>query len=482
MSLLSSLYTTANALTAFQQALTVTSNNVANSQTPGYATQVQNLVAEPFDPAQGLDGGVSPGNVQSTRNEFAEQAVDSAQTSLGLATQQSSSLTNVQNALNLSGSNGIPDTLGNLFASFSAWSEDPQSASTQQAVMTSAQQVAESFQTTASGLQQVQQQTETQVDQAVDQINAYAQQLQSYNTQIANGDRNDAALDAQIHNTLENLSQIVNFTYTVGEDGEVTVLAGGQTPLVVGEQQYNISAQFAAPAQPAGSPGVPPTATILDSAGRDITSQITGGQLGGLLDTYNNVLGSLLGNSTQPGTLNQLAQAFADQVNELMTSGYVSDGPPPVSGSALFSYDTSNATNVAATLAVNPSASTATLAPIDPGPPEVSNGTALALAGLANPQGSTGEIDNVSYVQYFGNLAAAIGQQLSDANDQQNIQQQVVAQAQSVRQQISGVNLNEQAALMVQYQNAYEANAQLFTVLNTLTQVAVNLLEPAGSD
>jgi len=480
MSLLSSLYTTSGALTAFQQALTVTSNNVANSQTPGYATQVQNLVAQPFDPAQGVDGGVIAGSLQSTRNEFAEQAVDSAQTALGLATQQSSSLTDVQNALNLSGSNGIPATLGNLFASFSAWSEDPQSASTQQAVMTSAQQAAESFQTTASGLEQVQQQTETQIGQAVNQINAYAQQLQNYNVQIANGGRNDAALDDEIHNTLENLSQIVNFTYTVGEDGEVTVLAGGQTPLVVGEQQYNISDQIAAPAQPPGGPGVPPTATILDSAGRDITSQITGGQLGGLLDTHNNVLASLLGDANQPGTLNQLAQAFADQVNELLTSGYVSDGPPPVPGSALFSYDTSNATDVAATLAIDPSASASTLAPIDPGPPEVSNGTALALAGLANPQSGSGEIDNASYVQYFGNIAAAIGQQLSAANDQQNIQQQVVAQAQSVRQQISGVNLNEQAALLVQYQNSYQANAQLFTVLNSLTQTAVNLLQPTG--
>lgn len=346
--------------------------------------------------------------------------------------------------------------------------------------MTAAQQVADSFQTTASSLQQVQQQTENQISQTVNQINAYAQQLQSYNMQIANGDRNDAALDAQIHNTLENLSQIVNFTYTVGEDGEVTVLAGGETPLVVNQQQYNISDQIAAPAQPPGSPSVPPTASILDSAGRDITAQITGGQLGGLLDTYNNVLGSLLGNSNQPGTLNQLAQAFADQVNQLLTSGYVSDGPPPVPGSALFSYDTTNATNVAATIAIDPSASASTLAAIDPGPPEVSNGTALALAALADPQGTTDEIDNVSYVQFFGNLAADVGQQLSAATDQQNIQQQVVAQAQSVRQQISGVDLNEQAALLVQYQNAYEANAQLFTVLNSLTQTAVDLLQPTG--
>jgi len=480
MSLLSSIYTTASALRAFNQALTVTSNNVSNSQTPGYAKQVQNLDAQPFDPASGLDGGVTLGSVQSTRNEFAEQAVERAQTSLGMASQQSSSLTDVQSALNLSAANGIPAALGNLFSSFSAWSQDPASEPSRQAVMTSAQQVVVSFQTTVTSLQQVQQNTENQIGQTVNQINADAQQLQNYNSQISGGDHNDASLDAKIHNTLESLSSLVNFTYTVGQDGEVTVLAGGQTPLVVNQQQYNISDVIAAPAQALGSPGVPPTATIFDSAGRDVTQQITGGQLGAQIDTHNNVLASLLGDANQPGSLNQLAQGFADRVNQLLADGNVSDGPPPVAGSALFSYDTTNATNVAATLAIDPSATPDTLAAIDPGPPYVSNGAALNLAALANPQQPADEINNMSYVQFFGNLAAGVGQQLSDANDQQSIQQQVVAQAQSTRQQISGVDLNEQAALLVQYQNAYQANAQLFTILNSLTQTAVNLLQPMG--
>lgn len=481
MSLLSSLTGTSSAMSALDQALVVTQNNVANSSTPGYASQTLDLDAMPFDPAAGLDGGVTAGDVQSSRNEFAEQAVDSAQSALGLATQQSTSLTAVQNALNLSATNGIPASLDNLYASFSAWSEDPESESAQQQVMTSAQQVVESFQTTVSGLQQVQQNTETQIGQTVNQINAYAQQLQTDNSQIASGDQNDASLDASIHNTLENLSQLVNFTYTVGSDGEVTVLAGGETPLVVNQQQYNLSDEIAAPASAPDTPGVPPTATILDSAGRDVTSQITGGQLGGLLYAHNQVLASLLGDSTQPGTLNQLAQAFADRVNALLSQGNVSDGPPPVAGSALFSYDTSNATNVAATLAIDPSASAGTLAAIDPGPPEVSNGIALDLAGLSNSTDPNDQIDNVNYTQFFGNMAIAVGQELSDASDQQTTQQNVVAQAQSVRQQISGVNLDEQAAILVQYQSAYEANAQLFQVLDSLTQTAVNMMEATTS-
>jgi len=97
---------------------------------------------------------------------------------------------------------------------------------------------------------------------------------------------------------------------------------------------------------------------------------------------------------------------------------------------------------------------------------------------LANPQSSDDEIDNVSYVEFFGNMASGVGQQLAAATDQQNIQQQVVAQAQSLRQQISGVSLDEQAAELVEFQRAYQANAQLFSVLDSLTETAVNMVQP----
>ena len=476
MSLLASLTNTSSALDAFDRAVIVTQNNVANSSTPGFATQQLDLDAMPFDPSAGLDGGVEAGNVESSRNEFAEAAVDRAQTSLGTATQQSSSLTAVQNALNLSAANGIPATLGALFSSFSAWSQDPTNEADQQGVITSAQAVAQSFQTTDASLQQVQQDTQSQIGQAVDQINAYAQQLASYNAQIQNGDRSDPALDAQIHNTLENLGQIVNFTTAVQTDGTFTVLVDGQTPLVIGNQSYSLTSQIADPASlPAGNPVVPPSASILDTSGRDVTAQVTGGSLGALLQTNNQVLASLLGDANQPGTLNQLAQTFADRVNGLLMAGNISDGVP---GVALFSYDTTNATNTAATLTLAPGMTGDQLAAIDPGPPYVSNGTALSLAGLANPQDPADEINNTSYVNFFGNMAADVGSQLSAATDQQNIQQQVLTQAQSQRQQISGVSLDEQAALLVQYQRAYQANAQLFAVLNGLTQTAVNMLQP----
>ena len=49
-----------------------------------------------------------------------------------------------------------------------------------------------------------------------------------------------------------------------------------------------------------GNPGVPPSAKILDSTGRDITSQISAARSGALLDTHNEVLASLLGDASSP--------------------------------------------------------------------------------------------------------------------------------------------------------------------------------------
>jgi flagellar hook-associated protein 1 FlgK len=51
-----------------------------------------------------------------------------------------------------------------------------------------------------------------------------------------------------------------------------------------------------------------------------------------------------------------------------------------------------------------------------------------------------------------------------------------VAQAQNLRQQVSGVNLDEEAMEVVEFERAYQANAQLVTVLDQLTDDTVNIL------
>ena len=475
VSLLSTLLTSASALTAYEQVLEVTENNVANSSTPGFAAQTQDLDAMPFDPSIGSAGGVTAGVVQDSRDQYAEQNVWQQSVLLGQANQNVSTLTALQNYFDISGNSGIDQALNNLFSAFSAWGQSPTDTEAQQTVIDNATDLATAFQQTASGIQGVEQDTDQQLQQTVAQVNSLVGQLQGYNTQIMGGDRNDAGLEANTYSTLEQLSQYVDINATPQADGSVTVLLGDQTPLLVGTQQYSISSTFQVPAD-ATNPQGPPQAQILASDGTDITANVTSGQLGALVNLRNQVLPSYIGGSYQVGDLNTMAQQFADCVNQELTSGNVSDGPPAQAGAALFTYDTTNASDVAATLAVDPTVTAGNLAAIDPGPPEVANGIPLALAQLSAPQDAADEINGASFTDYYGNMATEVGSALSDATSQQTVQQSSVAQAQNLRQQVSGVNLDEEAMEVVEFERAYQASAQLVTVLDQLTDDTVNIL------
>jgi flagellar hook-associated protein 1 FlgK len=269
----------------------------------------------------------------------------------------------------------------------------------------------------------------------------------------------------------------VDIAATTQADGTVTVLLGGQTPLVIGTHQFNLSATFttAASAPPTVAGGAAPV-RLIDAQGNDVTSKVSQGQLAGQLNMYNNVLPSLGGNAYRQGDLNVMAQSVADRINQILTSGNISDGPPPVPGVPLFTYTAGSPTSVARSLAVSSTITADQLAAINPGPPYVSNGTALQLAALASPQNPADEINGFSYAEFYGNMAAGVGRKSQDASNQLSVQQQALAQARNLRSQSSGVSLNDEAVQLVEFQRAYEASSKMVTVLDELTQATINML------
>jgi flagellar hook-associated protein 1 len=476
-SLITALQSSAGAMQAFETALETIGNNVSNSSTPDYANQSASLEAEPFQPLQGLPGGVTVGAIQSARNAFAETNVQQQVSILGTAEATSQSLSSIQTNFIVSSDQGIAGALNQFFSDASSWSVSPTSNTAQQTVIDDAQQISESFQQAYSSLSQDLTGTGQQIQQSVSQINNYASQLAADNQQIQNGDTDDAGLDASIHSTLESLSEYANITTRQESNGTWTVLMDGQTPLVMGTQTDQLSVSFSTPASAPATvaDGVPP-ARIIDAEGNDVTAQISQGELSGQLQVYNTVLPSIIGNAYQQGGLNVLAQGVADTVNNILTSGNISDGPPAVPGIPLFTYNAAAPTAVASTLGVNPAATAGQLAAIQPGPPEVSNGIALQIAALASPTSTVGQINGYSFTGYYGSLAQQVGQQASDAQNQLQVQQQTVAQARNLRSQISGVSLNAEAAQLVEFQNAYQATAQTVNILDTLLQDTINML------
>lgn len=473
--ILTSLLASAGALSAFDQVLQVTQNNVANASTPGFVKHRQALLAMPFDPAGGLIGGMRAGDVISYRSLYADQAVRAEVSLHGQAQQEVSSLTALQTSFDISGNSGIPAALNRLFQSFSAWAQAPSDLVARQTVIERGADVALAFNHTAATLVNVARQTEHGAAQTVNAINQIGERIQTLNALARRTSRTDSGLDAQIHAALEELSQYVSITALPQDDGAVNVLLNGETALIAGEELYPISCRLVQPdTPPPVYADAAPALRVFSGDGRDITSITKTGQLGALLDVRNRVLTSYLGDAWQPGDLNRMATQFADRVNAILTSGVAPDGSP---GAALFTYS-SNPTDAARNLTVDQTAlRPEMLGAAQAGPQPVANGIPLALSVLANPQQAADRIDGASYSQYYGRLAARAGAALNDADSRLQVHESAVAQARNLRQQMSGVSLDEEATILMQFQRAYEANARLIAVLDRLSEATIAILQ-----
>jgi flagellar hook-associated protein 1 FlgK len=356
---------------------------------------------------------------------------------------------------------------------------NPSDPTAQQTVINDAQNVAQAFQQTASALTQAGTSATQQIQSEVSQINSLAGQIQQYNAERQQSGQADPSLSAKTEAALESLSEIVNVSATTNADGTTSVSIDGQTPLVLGTQQFQISADNVPtpttppPTNPNGTPAI----RIIDSTGNDITAQITQGQLAGSLNVRNTVISGLIGDQSQAGTINQLAQTFADRVNALLTNGNISSGPPAVPGVPLFTYDTTNPNNAAQSLAVSSTITPSQIATIDPGPPVVSNGIANQIANLSQGTNAADQIAGVSYTAYFGQLAGAIGSQVTSASNNVSLYTQSVAQAQNLQTQLSGVSLDTEATNLIQFQKGYDASAKLVTVLDQIAQSTIDMLQ-----
>ncbi len=437
------LNSSANNLRSLNRSLAIIQSNVGNASTPGYARQD---VGAALDRASSAD----PLQQASSRDEFAELAVHRQNSSLGQFDQLSSILATVEPNYPASGDSGIPKSISDLFATFSALSANPNDNGARQLVFDRARQVALNFNSTAASLGNTLADARQQVSASVDSINRLAGLIRDFNTSPRNssGILSDPNVDAKLHAALEQLSEFANIQTLRQSDGSLTVLLDGQTPLVVGAQQYRIQVDATSS----------PTESIRDSNGADITSQISAGRLGGGLQAVNQLLPSY-----QNG-LNQLAQGIADAVNGALAAGVDSSG---ALGAPLFTYTASNAASSLAFTGIT----TAQVAAAAPGAPG-GNGNALALSAL----GTSPVLNGLTFAGFYGSLSSQVGSDVAGARDNQTAQQQLLAQARAQRNASSGVSLDEEAVRLVEFQTAYQATAKLVTVLDQLSQATIAMI------
>ena len=209
----------------------------------------------------------------------------------------------------------------------------------------------------------------SEIRSVVDRINRLAGRVQEFNARIRTGSAEDAGVEAGLHTTIDELLADANIEALRQEDGTYTLLIGGEQPLVIGTEVYELSASFDSNTR----------AHILTSASQDITGSFDESRLASLLNFRHKTLAEIKGDGAQQGDLNRLAQSIRDRVSQTW--------PPPA---ASFFVSSAAPGSIAQTIAVNPAlTATSSLSAVESGPPVVANGKALQLAALANPTQST---------------------------------------------------------------------------------------------
>ena len=450
------LSSTARSLDAQRYGLDAAGQNIANVNTPGYSRRVVDFGAvPPTSERLNAGNGVEVLGVRRQRDRFFDRRLFQESPAQHREDALADALGVVEAGL------GSPDTslnprLTQFFDAFSALSQTPTSSSARADVVAKGQALAGAVRDTDARLQQAQLDSDRRIRSTVDQINSLANRLASLNDRIANADASGTmTLRDEQNEVVKELSTLIDVETIDHANGTVQVSYGRGKPLVIADVAYPVTIQ-----------NEPTTGFArLYSGVTDVTAAIGGGKVAGLIAARDV---NIPGYRTQ---LDALAYEVVQQVNTLHDAGFTVGGvdAPPFFQPLASAAGAASLIALDATVAANPSLVAAGDVAATPG----SNGTARSIAALRDARVLSG--NTATFTGFYTDLVYDVGQDRSEAVSEGQVRAEVVNQIENLRDSVSGVSLDEEAAAMMRFQRAYEANARFFTTVNETLDVLLNL-------
>lgn len=478
----------ASSIAATTTEIGVTSENIANAQTPGYVAQRAVLAPQPGGDAFGTGSGVVVTSVAQLSNALLSANNLQAQGSLQNLSASQQVLTAIQNVFPLgqsqaatsssptgSANSSIAGQLADFWSSWDSIAQDPSGSAPRTQVIDQAKGLATSLNEAAGQLDQLSANTASELKGQLAQVDTLLGQAAQLNGQItatAGGGGSANQLVDQLNQVVGQLGQLAGVSVRAQADGTALVNIGG-VAVVQGDQATPLS--LTSTTDPTTGQAI--TAIQTSSDGTPVT--VTGGSIAGLLDGINNTI------PQYKGELNTVANNLAGAVNGQLAQGYTAPGvpqpaddgapaPPATEGLSganlpLFAANgggtvTAGSIMVNPDLAANPALIAAASAAANTAGAGANDGAnAQAMAELAN---ATTNSPDASYQK----LVEDIGSQTQNVNSQVTSQTTVANQAQQALQAATGVDQNTELTNLMQFQSAYQASAKLVSVIDTTIQ------------
>ncbi len=445
-----------------QSALDVVANNVANVNTPGYSREIANLEESPpvLLGTTEVGTGVELAGVESVRDNILNLRIDQENSQQSSLNSYIGAMNQVQALFNETQGTGLQTYLTNFFNSFQALAANPTSTPDRQAVISAGQDLADAFNQTSSNLSEIQQGLNQSVVQSVEQINTLTSQIAGLNQQIqevSNSGNSPGSLEDERDTAINNLSSLVDVAVVYSSDGTASVSTTNGLTLVEGNQSNALSTQLNA------ATGM----NDVDAGGSDVTSQIAGGQLQGLIEARDQSI------PATESSLDNLAASLISAVNSQQNAGFDLNGAKGADFFTPFTPVTSGSSAGAA--------STMSVAITDPNQIAASSTGAVGdsnnATALANIQNEP-LVSGLTIGGAYSNLIDQVGNDVSNATSEQQAVGLALQQLTNQQASISGVSLDEEATNLIMYQRAYEASARMISVADELALDTINIIQP----
>jgi flagellar hook-associated protein 1 FlgK len=468
------------ALFAQKTALSVTGENIANVNTPGYSKQ--SVILEPgrTNLVNGfpVGSGVQVDSIRRVYDDFLQHQLVSANSANGGYNTQQTALQRVQQLFNEFSTDGLGKSLNDFFNAWQDLANNPSGQAERQAVLAQAQTVVSSFHQLNSSLSLVKSNANQSLQGETSDINDKLKQIANLNDQISQLEFQGATANEMRDSRdqlLQDLAGKVAITSRENANGTVTVTLPQGATLVDG----NKAATFSLKADPAnaGFYGVmltPPGA----STPQDVTSILAGsganqGEIGATLQVRDSLVKPFLDG------LDELASNLATQVNTLHSAGFDLNGatgvnfftPPSGSPTLTPGYSSLIDLNITSGDQIAAAASNPTLAGNGTG----DNVKALSIANLAIASipmsGGASTLDG-----FYNSLVAKSGVAVQGAERGVTQSQSSITQLQQMRDSSAGVSLDEELTNLMTYQKAYEGAAKVITTGTEMLDTVLGLI------
>lgn len=446
---------------AAQAALAATSQNVANVMTPGYTRQGVLLasVAPRQTGALSAGSGVTVPALLRFSDNYKSLQLWSAASELGQRTAAQPYFTQLEQVMGDEES-GINSGLDAFFGALNAASVDPTSSPLRQQIITAADSLAQRFNSLTQVLSNQRQAIVQQRQTVISQINTLAADIAELNREIAatqgSGVNPSPLIDAR-DNKIDELASLVALQIVEQADGTRSISLRGGQPLVVGAR----AATMTATTNPDGSQTL-----RVGFASETFTLPVggLGGELGGLQDYESRTLDPMI------RAVNDMAEQLADAVNTQLAAGFAPDG---TAGTPLFEFDASTAIG---TLRVRPGVLGSELAFSSDPDASGNSDNLLALIELRKQPVTLSGLGPVLLADASTQLVAKLGMDSQQNQAAMNTAQTVRNQAEESWKSTSGVNTDEEAINLMQYQQMYQANMKVIAVANELFDSTLAIL------